>query len=122
MVRGLLYTGMFRSNVTFKKIYSDGINTVIGEERKSTLQQLVPWPVNNLEELTMIEPYAFIPDINEDYSRVVEDAPYTQVSAQLIGAGDWADFSRSSSLISVRNNRDCGDANILYYNEGLGFG
>ena len=122
MVRGLLYTGMFRSNVTFKKIYSDGINTVVGEERKNTLQQLVPWPVNNLEELTMIEPYAFIPDINEDYSRVVEDAPYTQVSAQLIGAGDWADFSRSSSLISVRNNRDCGDANILYYNEGTGFG
>lgn len=122
VVRGLLYTGMFRPNVTFKKIYSDGINTVVGEERKRTLQQLVPWPVNGLEELTMIEPYAFIPDVNEEYSRVVEDAPYTQVSAQLIGAGDWADFSKSSSLISVRNNRDCGEANILYYNEGLGFG
>ena len=122
VVRGLLYTGMFRANVTFKKIFSDGVNTVVGEERKNTLQQLVPWPVNNLDELTMIEPYAFIPDINEDYSRVVDEAPYTQVSAQLIGAGEWADFSRSSSLISVRNNRDCGDANILYYNEGIGFG
>ena len=122
VVRGLLYTGMFRANATFKKIYSDGVNTVVGEERKSTLQQLVPWPVNNQNELTMVEPYAFIPDINEDYSRVVEDAPYTQVSAQLIGAGDWADFSKSSSLVSVRNNRDCGDANILYYNEGIGFG
>lgn len=122
VVRGLLYTGMFRSNVTFKKIYSDGENTIVGEEKKNTLQSFVPWPANGLEELTMIEPYAFIPDINEDYSRVVEDAPYTQVSAQLIGAGDWADFSKSSSLISVRNNRDCGDANILYYNEGIGFG
>lgn len=122
VVRGLLYTGMFKSNVTFKKIYSDGVNTIIGEERKNTLQHLVPWPVNRLEELTMIEPYAFIPDVNEDYSRVVKDAPYTQVSAQLIGAGDWADFSNSSSLISVRSNRECGDANILYYNEGIGFG
>lgn len=122
VVRGLLYTGMFRSNVTFKKIYSDGVNTVIGEERKNTLQSLVRWPVNGMEELTMIEPYAFIPDVNEDYSRVVEDAPYTQVSAQLVGAGDWADFANSSSLVSVRSNRECGDANILYYNEGIGFG
>lgn len=123
VVRGLLYTGMFKSNVTFKKIYSDGINTVVGEERKGLLQQpTVPWPVNGRDELTMIEPYSFIPDINEDYSRVVEDVPYTQVSAQLVGAGDWADFSHSSSLVSVRNNRDCGDAKILYYNEGLGFG
>lgn len=122
VVSGLLYTGMFKSNVTFKKIYSDGTNTVIGEERKNTLQQLASWRVNGIEELTMIEPYSFIPDINEDYRRVVEDAPYTQVSAQLIGAGDWADFSKSSSLISVRSNRECGDANILYYNEGIGFG
>jgi len=122
IVRGLLYTGMFKSNVTFKKIYSDGINTVVGEERKNMLPQLLTWPVNNKVELTMIEPYAFIPDINEDYSRVVEDAPYTQVSAQLIGAGDWADLSNDTSLISVRNNRDCGDASILYYNEGVGFG
>jgi hypothetical protein len=122
IVRGMLYTGMFRSNVTFKKIYSDGINTVIGEERKNMLQNPVLWPVNRQEELTMIEPYAFIPDVNEDYSRVVEDAPYTQVSAQLIGAGDWADYAKSSSLISVRSNRECGDANILYYNEGIGFG
>lgn len=122
IVRGLLYTGMFKSNVTFKKIYSDGVNTVVGEERKNTLQTLCPWPVNGLDELTMIEPYAFIPDINEEHSRVVEDAPYTQVSAQLIGAGDWADLSKNSSLISVRNNRDCGEASILYYNEGIGFG
>lgn len=122
IVRGLLYTGMFKANATFKKIYSDGVNTVVGEERRNTLNQLSPWPVNGMDELTMVEPYAFIPDINEDYSRVIENAPYTQVNAQLIGAGDWADFSKSSSLISVRNNRDCGDANILYYNEGIGFG
>ena len=122
VVRGLLYTGMFRANATFKKIYSDGENTVVGEERKSSLPHLLTWPVNGHEELTMIEPYAFIPDINETYSRVVEDAPYTQVSAQLVGAGSWADLSKSSSLYSVRNNRDCGDANILYYNEGIGFG
>lgn len=122
IVRGLLYTGMFKANATFKKIYSDGVNTVIGEERKNMLQSFVPWSVNRLEELTMIEPYAFIPDVNEDYSRVMDEAPYTQVSAQLVGAGDWADFSKSSSLISVRSNRDCGDANILYYNEGIGFG
>lgn len=123
VVRGLLYTGMFKHNVTFKDIYSDGVTTIIGEERKGMLQAAPKtWPVNNKEALTLIEPYAFIPDINEDYSRVMDDAPYTQVSAQLIGAGEWADFSKDSSLVSVRNNRDCGDASILYYNEGIGFG
>lgn len=122
VVRGLLYTGMFKNTVTFKKIFSDGVNTVIGEERKGSLQALVPWPVNNRDELTMVEPYAFIPDINEDCSRFIEEAPYTQVSAQLIGASTWADYSKSEALISVRNNLDCGDANILYYNEGVGFG
>lgn len=122
-VRGLLYTGMFKHNVTFKNIYSDGVSTVIGEGARGMLQnQLKEWPVNRKTELTMVEPYAFIPDINEEHSRTVDDAPYTQVSAQLIGAGDWADLSNTSSLVSVRNNRDCGDANILYYNEGIGFG
>ena len=123
VVRGLLYTGMFKHNATFKDVYSDGITTIVGAERKGMLQSAPKtWPVNNSDSLTLIEPYAFIPDINEDYSRVMDDAPYTQVSAQLIGAGEWADFSKTSNLISVRNNRDCGDANILYYNEGIGFG
>lgn len=122
VARGIQYTGMFRKTVTFKEVYSDGKNTVIGAERRHLLNTLETWSVNGRPELTLIEPYAFIPDINEGYSRMDEPAPYTQVSAQLIGAGLWPDFSKSTSLVAVRNNRDCGDAKILYYNEGIGFG
>lgn len=122
IARGIQYTGMFRKTVTFKEVYSDGKNTVIGAERRHLLGSLENWSVNGRPELTLIEPYAFIPDINEGYSRTDEPSPYTQVSAQLIGAGQWPDFSKSTSLVAVRNNRDCGDAKILYYNEGVGFG
>ena len=122
VARGVQYTGMYRKTVTFKEVYSDGKNTVIGAERKHLLHGIENWSVNGKPELTLIEPYSFIPDINEGYSRIEEKSPYTQVSAQLIGAGEWPDFSKSTSLVAVRNNRDCGDAKILYYNEGLGYG
>ena len=73
------------------------------------------------EALTLIEPVSFIPDINEDYSRVMERNSYTQVSAQLIGAGVWQSGD-SNSMIAMRSNRDCCEAKILHYNEGIGYG
>lgn len=119
VIRGLLYTGQYKQTRTFKRLYSDGNDTVIdfparlkGSKKK--------WPVSNKEELVLVEPVSYIPDINADYTRIVDKNSYTQVSAQLIGAGPWQGESRS--LIAMRSNRDCCDAKILYYNEGTGYG
>jgi hypothetical protein len=119
IVRGILYTDMYRSTNTFKQIYSDGNITVIDDSRRIRGNEK-EWFVNEKIGLTLIEPVAFIPDVNEYPSRTMEKAPYIQVSAQLIGAGDWAEFN--DGLIMMRSNRDCGEAKILYYNEGRGYG
>ena len=121
IVRGVAYTGQYKETATFKQIYSDGKNTVI--DFKNRLEDAPKkWqPLSNDEALTLIEPVSFIPDINEDYSRVIERNSYTQVSAQLIGAGVWQSVD-SNSMIAMRSNIDCCEAKILYYNEGIGYG
>lgn len=120
IIRGVAYTGQYKQSVTFKQIYSDGNNTVI--DFKNRLESAPKeWPMSKDEALTLIEPVSFIPDINEDYSRVMEKNSYTQVSAQLIGAGVWQSGD-SNSMIAMRSNRDCCEAKILYYNEGIGYG
>lgn len=120
VIRGVAYTGQYKQSVTFKKIYSDGNNTVI--DFKDRLEsEPKEWPMSGDEALTLIEPVSFIPDINEDYSRIMEKNSYTQVSAQLIGAGVWQSGD-SNSMIAMRSNRDCCEAKILYYNEGIGYG
>lgn len=122
VVRGLLYTGMYKQTATFKKIYSDGITTVIDTPSRIPEDKQKEWPINERKALTLIEPVSFIPDINESESRVVDRNPFTQVSAQLIGANKWNDTNNTSSLFMTRNNLDCGEAKILYYNEGVGYG
>ncbi len=120
IIRGVAYTGQYKQSVTFKQIYSDGNNTVI--DFKNRLESAAKeWPMSKDEALTLIEPVSFIPDINEDYSRIIEKNSYTQVSAQLIGAGAWQSPD-SNSMIAVRSNMDCCEAKILYYNEGIGYG
>lgn len=120
IIRGVAYTGQYKQSVTFKQIYSDGNNTVIDftNRLESAPKE---WPMSKDVALTLIEPVSFIPDINEDYSRVMERNSYTQVSAQLIGAGVWQSGD-SNSMIAMRSNRDCCEAKILYYNEGIGYG
>lgn len=120
VIRGVVYTGQYKQSATFKQIYSDGNNTVIDFKNRleSTPKE---WPMSKDEALTLIEPVSFIPDINEDYSRIMERNSYTQVSAQLIGAGIWQSGD-SNSMIAMRSNRDCCEAKILYYNEGIGYG
>lgn len=123
VVRGIQYTGMFRRNYTFKKLYSNGSITKIAVSDKHKPTNLKTWPVSKSKELTLIEPTSFIPSINENYSREIKGAPYTQVNAQLIGVEEeWVLPSDTESLISMRNNRDCANAKILYYNEGKGYG
>lgn len=119
IIRGLRFTGQYKQTQSFKRLFSDGNDTVIdfpsrlkGSNRK--------WPVSNKEEQLLVEPVSYIPDINEDYTRIVNKNSYTQVSAQLIGAGPWQ--GESKNLIAMRSNRDSCDAKILYYNEGIGYG
>ena len=123
VIRGIQYTGQFNSlnkkTSTFKKLYTDGNDTVIDFEKRLK-GKAREWEVSGKEELTFVEPISFIPDINEGFTRVVERNAYTQVSAQLIGAGSWQ--GDSNSMIATRNNRDCCEAKILYYNQGIGYG
>lgn len=124
VVRGLLYTGIYKHDRTrsFKTIYSDGEQAVIDKDNVFPDDKKYTWPVNNRKCLEMIEPISFIPDVNEDTSRKITQSPYTQVSAQLVGAKKWDDVSDTLDLVSMRTNRESSDARILYYNEGIGFG
>ena len=63
-----------------------------------------------------------MPDINEDKSRIIDGNAFTRVSAQLIDADDWSNNVTEPHLFSVRPNSETGNAKILYYNEGKGFG
>jgi DEAD/DEAH box helicase domain-containing protein len=119
IVRGIGYTNMYKQVNTFKKIYRNAVRTVIDN---AELPKKLRWGVNGREDLEFIEPTAFLPDCNEDYSRITGATNYTRVSAQLIGTSEWSDSTAEDNLYSVRNNKDTGDAKILYYNEGLGYG
>ena len=78
--------------------------------------------MNGKDGLELVQPVGFVPDMNEDKSRVIDNNRYTHVNAQLIGTTDWADLVTEPHLFSVRSNRDSGYAHILYYNEGIGYG
>ncbi len=121
IIRGIAYTGQYKQTATFKKIYSDGENTVIDFPNRLE-KEPKEWSISRSKELELIEPVSFIPDVNEDYSRVIDKNAYTQVSAQLIGASAWQNGESHNSMIAMRSNRDCCEAKILYYNEGIGYG
>lgn len=121
IVRGMLYTGAFLHQSTFKKLYWDGIDTTIDSPNGLKNTQRV-WPVNNTTELELIQPYAFIPDVNEDKTRVMDRNRYTRVRAQLIGAKAWSQGDQGYHLFNYRSNREDPSAQILYYNEGIGYG
>ncbi len=117
IVRGLECTNMFERVKTFQKIYRSNDRTTID----SPLPDNKKWEVNKEEALELVRPIAFLPDVNET-TRVMDSNIYTRVSAQLIGANDWNSELEANHLFSVRDNRESGDAKILYYNEGNGFG
>jgi hypothetical protein len=115
-VRGISYTGWSKENYHFKKISSDGDNVILG-----TKDQFKN-PKGAIKTLTLIEPYAFLPDVNENDTRDVIRPRYTAVDAQLIGTNDWVEDMANTHLFQVRNNRDSGGSQILFYNAGIGFG
>ena len=124
-VRGIEYTNFYQGVNNFKKIYRNMDKTVIGETEGGLLSSKIMWNVNKREDLELVQPVSFVPDMNERKSRIMESNTYTRVSAQLIDTEDWdanVKAEEQPQLYSVRNNRDTGNAKILYYNEGLGYG
>lgn len=119
-VRGIETSSQYRESRVFKQIYRNINKTVI--EDGNSLDNKIPWPVNNDTALTLIEPASFMPDPFEDKTRIIDNNVYTHVSAQLIDTDDWTSGPKDPHLFSVRSNRDTGDAKILYYNEGCGYG
>lgn len=119
-VRGVQFANMYQGARSFKQIYRNSEKCVINDS--TSLDKKQRWSVNGKEGLELVQPVGFVPDMNEDKSRVIDNNRYTHVNAQLIGTADWADLVTEPHLFSVRSNRDSGYANILYYNEGIGYG
>lgn len=119
IVRGIEFTDMYQGVKSFKQIYRNDERCVVND---STLDSKRKWDVNDGYGLELIEPVGFIPDMNEERSRIMDVNAFTRVSAQLIGTEDWKNIVTEPHLFSVRSNRDSGDAKILYYNEGVGYG
>ena len=119
-VRGIEITNMYDDNVkSFKKIYRNSDKTVIDDQN---LSAQIKWSVNDDYGLDLIQPVGFMPDMNEDKTRIMDSNVFTRVSAQLIDADDWPNHVTEPHLFSVRPNSYSGNAKILYYNEGKGYG
>ena len=119
-VRGVEITNMYDNNPkAFKTIYRNNDRTVIDD---ASLPNQIRWAVNENNALELIQPAGFLPDMNESSTRIIDSNAYTHVSAQLIGASDWSNHVTEPHLYSVRKNTESGEAKILYYNEGRGFG
>ena len=119
IVRGVLYTGAFQQINTFKKVYTDGCNVSIDKKLEHSLR----WSnVSNRDYLELVQPYAFIPDVNESDSRAVQKNRYTTVDAQLINTTAWQASDNNLHLVSSRTSDNSGESSILYYNVGIGYG
>lgn len=118
-VRGIEVTNMYEDNKTYKTIYRNSDKTVIDDPN---LSNQIKWSVNDAYGLSMIQPVGFMPDMNEDRTRIMENNTFTRVNAQLIDADDWPNQITEPHLFAVRPNSESGNAKILYYNEGKGYG
>ena len=119
-VRGIEITNMYNDNhKAYKTIYRNSDKTVIDDVN---LSNQIKWTVNEKYGIELIQPVGFMPDINEDKTRIMDSNVFTRVSAQLIDADDWSNNVTEPHLFSVRPNSDSGNAKILYYNEGKGYG
>lgn len=116
-VRGISYTGWGQREVyKFKRISTDGDRVIIGSRNEFKN------PKGVVRSFTLIEPFAFLPDVNEQDTRALSQNQYTSVQAQLIGTNDWTEDKANTHLFQVRNNRDSGGSQILFYNFGTGKG
>lgn len=121
VVRGVRYHDFFAKKlVTFKTIYRNSERTVI--DNKDEISKCIPWSVNGQEGLKMIQPTEFLPDITETENRILDSRKVTRVNAQLIGATKWITAATEPHLYSARSSRQTGNSEILYYNDGIGYG
>ena len=119
-VRGVRYNDLYKRIVTLKKIYRNDEQTVI--DNAAEISGKIKWPVTMTEAVELLQPTEFVPDMNEQDTRIIDKNIYTRVNAQLIGAAKWPDIVTEPHLFTARNNKECGNASILYYNEGIGYG
>lgn len=121
VVRGVRYHDyLAKKVVTFKTIYRNEQRTVI--DAREEISNRIPWSVNNQEGLRMIQPTEFLPDTSETENRVIANPVFTRVNAQLIGASNWTSSANEPQLFSARSSKQSGGSEILYYNDGLGYG
>jgi hypothetical protein len=122
-VRGIEFQNKYQSAKAFKRIARNNDETVMGDKVDTLSNKKEWWENSGKYTIELVEPVGFIPDNNEENTRIIEKNRYTHVSAQLIDAKEWTDGnSDTKHLYMVRCNRDSGDAKILYYNEGVGYG
>lgn len=119
-VRGVELRNRYNGKQPFKRIYRNADQVVV--EESTLLANKMKWRASGRLDVELARPVSFLPDRNEETNRLLTPSPYTHVNAQLIGTDDWSDNVSEPHLFSVRCNRDTGDAKILYYNEGVGFG
>lgn len=115
IVRGIKYSE--DRPIPYKELYFDREKATMLKEPENAQV----WSVNNQKALKVIQPIAFLPDMNETEKRLDADNPYTQVEAQLIDPEDWSE-DLTTHLYSIRRSKDKGNSKILYYNSGRGFG
>lgn len=122
-VRGIEFQNKYQGAKAFKRIARNNDETVM-DDKVDTLSGKKEWWENSGKyTIELVEPVGFIPDINEVSTRIIDKNRYTHVSAQLLDAKEWEDNGDGTTyLYMVRCNRDSGDAKILYYNEGIGYG
>ena len=124
-VRGIEFQNKYQGAKAFKRIARNNDETVMGDKIDTLSGKKEWWEGSGRYAIELVEPVGFIPDINEEKTRIIDKNRYTHVSAQLIDATEWTDgdsLNGTKHLYMVRCNRDSGDAKILYYNEGIGYG
>lgn len=122
VVAGVEFTGIDlnrEENRTFKYLYSDG-NTVLVDDKRDL--QCREWPISHSEQLVLVQPVSYFPDINKDCSRQSENNNFSKVSALLVDADKWEETHNPNRFLDMRSNREAGNGRILYYNEGFGHG
>lgn len=124
VVRGIEFQNKYQGPSAFKRIARNNDETVMGDKVDTLSGKKEWWPDTKRYVIELVEPVGFIPDMNEEKTRIIDKNNYTHVSAQLLDAKEWSDseVKESHHLYMVRCNRDSGDAKILYYNEGTGYG
>lgn len=124
VVRGIESHNMFQDAKTYKKIARNTEETVMDDDIAALPDKKEWWTNTGRYEIELVQPVGFVPDINEEESRIINTNRFTMVNAQLIGATKWSDENgdMAAKLYDVRCNRDSGEAKILYYNEGIGYG